>query len=165
MRFFQSPIIVVLLLTASQLSAQQTRVTDSLQHILSGKIPKEERVKISLSLSELFTTNNPLLALEYAEESIQLAAEIGNDSLRFRGYVNQANAYLVSGNYARALQSYQVVIPGAEKNGDSVALSITYGNMGSIYYYQHDFERALNYDLRSLSHFSPNAKDKKTNAD
>jgi tetratricopeptide (TPR) repeat protein len=157
--FFRS--IFLLFVLTSQCYGQLIINTDSLQHVLSLKITDAQRIEISLTLSDQFLRSNPSLALEYSEESLQLARKLKVDSLLSRAYLNQGNAYLHLGNYSRSLQTFQYVIPAAEANADSSTLCIAYGNIGTIYYYQHDYENALKFDLQSLRHFSANMTDKK----
>lgn len=66
---------------------------------------------------------------------------------------HQATVYLHLGNYPRALQYYQAAIRGAQELSDSLRLSATLGNVGIIYYYQHNYDGALNQYLKALDQF------------
>ena len=131
----------------------QSANTDSLQHELQGVSDDKDRVAVTLQLAEHLATRNPFLALEYASESLKLAARLKSDSLLMQANIHQANAYLHLGNYARAMQFYQAAIQGAQKLSDSIRLSASQGNVGIIHYYQHNYEGALNQYLKALDEF------------
>jgi tetratricopeptide (TPR) repeat protein/DNA-binding CsgD family transcriptional regulator len=140
----------------------QSISTDSLQHELQSVSDDKDRVAITLQLAEHLATRNPFLALEYASESLKLAARLKSDSLLVQANIHQANAYLHLGNYARAMQFYQAAIQGAQKLSDSIRLSASQGNVGIIHYYQHNYEGALNQYLKALDEFpSIKADDKR----
>jgi len=132
---------------------QESYNTDSLQHLLQQVDNDEERIKIALQLSEQLCKRNPFLALEYANESVDLANKIHSDSLTLQANLNQANAYLQLSNYPRALQSYQRAIHGAQELSDSATFFGAQANLGIIYYYQNDYQNALREYLKALEQY------------
>ena len=127
---------------------------DSLRRALQNAATDEERLKITTLLSDKLYNTDPIQALEYADESIQLAKKLNSDSSLASAYSSQAKTFLHLGNYSRALEIYQSVIQLAEKIGDRYWQAVAYGNTGSIYYYQRDHANALRYYLKSLDHFA-----------
>lgn len=127
--------------------------TDSLQHRLQDVNNDEERIKITLKLSEQLCKRNPFLALEYANEAVKIANKIQSDTLLIQANLNQGNAFLQLANYPRALQSYQSAIQGAQELFDSVTLFGAQANLGIIYYYQNNYKNALREYLKALEQF------------
>nr|WP_256471351.1 tetratricopeptide repeat protein [Solitalea agri] len=68
-----------------------------------------------------------------------------------------ATAYLELGNYPRALQLYQKLIKDAQKYIGLDMLSRINGNIGNIYYFQLDFNKALTYYNEALKGFTVTA--------
>ncbi|SHG56220.1 Tfp pilus assembly protein PilF [Chryseolinea serpens] len=135
-------------------SAWATSPTDSLRNALQNTTNPEERLRITIALADRLYNTDPLQALEYADESIQLAKKLNSDSSLASAYSSQAKTFLHLGNYSRALEVYQSVIQLAEKMGDRYWQAVAYGNTGSIYYYQRDHAKALKYYLQALDHFA-----------
>ncbi len=135
-------------------SAWATSPTDSLRNALQNTTNAEERLRITIALADKLYNSDPLQALEYADESIQLAKKLNSDSSLVSAYSSQAKTFLHLGNYSRALEVYQSVIQLAEKMGDRYWQAVAYGNTGSIYYYQRDHAKALKYYLQALDHFA-----------
>jgi len=101
---------------------------DSLRRALQNAVTDEERLKITTLLSDKLYNTDPLQALEYADESIQLAKKLNSDSSLASAYSSQAKTFLHLGNYSRALEIYQSVIQLAEKMGDRYWQAVAYGN-------------------------------------
>ena len=135
-------------------SAWATSPTDSLRNALQNTTNAEERLRITIALADKLYNSDPLQALEYADESIQLAKKLNSDSSLVSAYSSQAKTFLHLGNDSRALEVYQSVIQLAEKMGDRYWQAVAYGNTGSIYYYQRDHAKALKYYLQALDHFA-----------
>ncbi|MFZ6008722.1 MAG: tetratricopeptide repeat protein [Bacteroidota bacterium] len=127
--------------------------TDSLIQRLPLIQDNEEKIAVTLELSQELLKNNHFLALEYGNQSIQLAKKIKSDSLLARAYINQGNTYLNLGNYARAMNFYQNAIQQAQQISDRYIVAVAQGNVGSIYYYQRDHTSALTYYLKALEYF------------
>lgn len=145
--------LCIFLVRLATVAFGQSTDTDSLQHVLQNTRNDKERVQITLQIAEQLVMRNPFLALEYANESLQLATRLKSDSLLMLANTYQASVYLHLGNYARALQSFQAAIRGAQRLSDSLRLSSSLGNVGVIYYYQHDYEGALKQYLEALDQF------------
>ena len=143
-------LLIIQLISGLPLLGQHSLAIDSLQHELLKAKSDEDKIKITLLLSDQMRESSPLLALEYATESVLIARKINSDSLLARSYVNQANIYLHLGNYPRSLQLYQNAIAVAQKIGSQDIIYLGYGSLGKVYYYQHDYDNALKYYLEAL---------------
>lgn len=114
----------------------------------------EDRLRLTLQLSEELYKTTPSLALKYAEESEQIAVKLKSDSLLTRAYINKATAYLRLGNYPLALQLYFKSIKNAKKTGDSGALFSAYEMTGILFRFQNDNKTALEYFFKAMEQFS-----------
>jgi diguanylate cyclase (GGDEF)-like protein len=63
-----------------------------------------------------------------------------------------ANVYADTrvGEYDKAIEYYQQILPERQKQGNQLEIGVTYFNLGSTYESKGDFERALSYFNRSL---------------
>lgn len=139
--------LVFVALAIGTCKAQQA---DSLIALLKRSTDKAERARLSLAISDKLSRVNPQGALEYAIQSIELAQQLGHDSLANWARMSQATIYLQLGDYPQSLQIYHELAQTAELAADSALLSVVYGNQGSIYYYQRNMEEALANYLKSL---------------
>ncbi|WP_165784630.1 tetratricopeptide repeat protein [Solitalea longa] len=132
----------------------QTGNVDSLEGVLLRTDDPKERLKITLLLSELSINTYPQHSFKYAEEALRLAESLGSDSLKFTANFYLATAYLELGNYPRGLQLYQQLIKDSQKNRGAEMLPRINGNIGNIYYFQHDYKKALTYYEEALKGFT-----------
>lgn len=143
----------ICVLFALRLSAQHQQV-DSLQRKLAFVRSDFERANVLLQLSKVSLERDPIASLEQAQQALQLATKLGSDSLVAYAYLQQGNAFLHSGSYAKALEFYLRIIPGGIERSDSILLGVAYANTGNIYYYEGDFEKALKHDSLALEYLS-----------
>ncbi|NJM25201.1 MAG: tetratricopeptide repeat protein [Bacteroidia bacterium] len=142
--------LLTILLAVLATGICQAQQADSLITLLNRSADKAEQARLSLAISDKLSRVNPQAALEYAVRSIELAQELGLDSLMNWARMSQATTYMQLGNYPQSLQIYHQVARTAERDADSALLSVVYGNQGSIYYYQRDLDEALFNYLKSL---------------
>lgn len=154
MKFFMR--ILILLLITMGCAVGQSRQIDSLTNLLQKENSDVKRINLLLILSESILKTDALKALEYANESAELAASIGSDSLLLLAHGKLGNTYQFMGNYLKALQSYQIAISYGQKLDGKFVLAQPYGNIGNIYYYQHDYINALKYYEQASQHLPPN---------
>jgi tetratricopeptide (TPR) repeat protein len=160
MKLEKKAIITMMLLVAisCRLFAQST--VDSIQESLLLATTDREKLNICIQQGQKLYNSNPIAALEYGQVGQELAEKLKLDSLVVTAQYVQANALLHLGNYSQALDLYLSMIKYGEKRADSTTLLVAYGNIGNIYYFQRDYERALKNYLQSLQYF-PNRDDKK----
>lgn len=147
--------ILFLLFITVQGAVGQSREIDSLTSLLREENSDVKRIHLLMRLFEA-SRSNALKALEYANESVELAGRVGSDSLLFRSHGFLGNAYQYLGNYPKALHAYQTAIVFGQKLTSKTLLSQPYGNIGIIYYYQHDYVNALKYYERALQQLPSN---------
>src|SRR5436853_1726660 len=71
----------------------------------------------------------------------------------------QANALLHLGDYSQALLLYLKILRYGEEKRDSASLVIAYGNIGTVYYYQRDFDNALRNYFLAVTHLPKSTRD------
>lgn len=99
-----------------------------------------EKAELMLKLSELTSETDKKLALQHAEELMQLAQKAEQDTLTIRSQLNLAKANLRIGNYPRALSLYQQVAQNKVPSPNE--LLDAYNGIGIINYYQRDYKSA-----------------------
>jgi tetratricopeptide (TPR) repeat protein len=153
---FKQPILLLLLVFffTKPVKSQSDSAIYNLKKRLDRTQSTEDRLKLTLQLSEELYKPNPTQALKYANESERLANSILSDSLLNRAYINQATAYIRLGNYPRALHLFFKAIQAAKKTEDSHTLFSAYEMTGILFYFQNDKKRALQYFFKALDQFS-----------
>jgi tetratricopeptide (TPR) repeat protein len=160
MRIVSFLLVFTFMLVCGSAHCQQGE-QDSVRQKLALANNDNERLAVYLEASQRIYNSDPLLALEYGQQAKHLAKKLDNDSLKAYSDYAQANALLHLGNYAQALDLYLSLLKYGEKDKDSVTLVIAYGNIGNVYYFQHDFDSALSNYSRSILHFSKTVNDRR----
>src|SRR3954451_13930732 len=70
-----------------------------------------------------------------------------------RELIQHGNLRFASTQYAQALEIYQLVEKLSEQIGDKEGLATTWLNMGSVYYFQGNYDRAVEYYRRAEALF------------
>lgn len=91
------------------------------------------RVKVLKELSYQHRINDPALALNYADQAIVLAEDLGYDNGIFDAYLTKGIVFYNRSENDSALKYYEVALLVAEKTGDPKQLSTIYSNMGNSY--------------------------------
>jgi tetratricopeptide (TPR) repeat protein/CHAT domain-containing protein len=85
-----------------------------------------------------------LLAAHPEQVTVELRKEL----------LQHGNLRFVSREYAQALEIYQLVEKISEQIGDKDGLAATWLNMGSVYYFQGEYERAIDHYRKSEAAFA-----------
>ncbi|UKJ09322.1 tetratricopeptide repeat protein [Solitalea lacus] len=128
---------------------------DSLKALLNQTNDTEERFKITYQLSKATLRTDPLLSLEYSEESVRLATRIKSDSLLNKANLGLATVYFQLENYPRTLQLCYSVIQNSQKTPDESTLFTAYNILGNIYLIQGDLKVAILNFNKALEYLSP----------
>ncbi|WP_144009466.1 tetratricopeptide repeat protein [Pedobacter nyackensis] len=147
-------IFIAIFFVQTDVNAQSDSTIQRLKELLNRSQSVENRLRLTLLLSEELYKPTPTQALEYANESERLAKSLGADSLLNRAYISQATAYISMGDYPHALQLLLKSIRAAKKNGDSHLLFSAYEMTGILFYFQNDQKRALQYFFKALEQYS-----------
>lgn len=112
--------------------------------------------KKAIVLNELFkryANNQPLVALEYANEALELATTIGDSSAMASSYNNLGVLYKNWGQFDDALDNYIKALKIQEKQNYTDALAYTYSNIGTIHSLLEEYDTALEYFEKANTQF------------
>ena len=90
-------------------------------------------------------------AIEFYQQSLSIAKEIGNKGSEGKAYGNLGNAYQSLCNYKKAIEFYQQSLTIAKKIGEKNTEGSLYGNLGSAYDLLGDYKKAIEFHQQSLS--------------
>ena len=82
-------------------------------------------------------------AIEYHQQSLDLAIETGNRTTESRALSNLGLAYYARTDYDRAIEYHQQSLAIARETGDRIGEARTWANLGWAYYAQQQFDRAV----------------------
>ena len=90
-------------------------------------------------------------AIEYHQQSLDLARETGNRATESRALSNLGLAYYARTDYDRAIEYHQQSLAIAQETVDRVSTARTWDNLGLAYYAQQQFDRAVESHRQSLA--------------
>ncbi|MBN4049596.1 tetratricopeptide repeat protein [Bacteroidales bacterium AH-315-N07] len=127
---------------------------DSLIQNLKFKIQnsQEDTHKVNLlhKLAWKLKSNNPDLALSYAQQQLKLAQKLNYQKGIANAINNLGVINTIQGNYTSALDYYFRSLKIYEKIDNKLGIANSYGNIGIIYKNQGDYPTALDYYFKSL---------------
>lgn len=130
---------------------QQQEVADSLRLIyLADTLSGVEKLDLlgELAFNE---SNDPELALAYANELILLASEQGNQQFLYTGYMQRGNSQVNQGNLDLVLEAFKLAEESAKKIGSKTRQSTAIMSMGFTYAESGDHKKAEEHFDRSLA--------------
>ncbi len=144
---------------------QNNRIIDSLKTILNtpkSQLHDTTRINTLNTLARKLMDTNPDTSVVLSLEALKLSrilveSEKGTASLgkvpkkgMAQSYHNLAIFNRLQGNYSVALEYNLKALTIRESLKDTLAISISLGNIGVIYTQQRDYKKALDYYLRAL---------------
>ena len=141
-KIFTATLINLLLFLSSFAFAQQA-ANDSLLRLLKTNIPDSSRSLILDRLGLSLMTSKPLVALQYAQEGLEVAQKAKFPKGISRN-MNRIGAIMrVTGNYPKSLKMHLDAEKIAEECGDYEGLARNYNNLGLFYSVQKDSKKAI----------------------
>lgn len=143
-------LVAMFLLISNACYSQQSKI-DSLLAI--NKVTKTDSIKIQtlLSLSDLYSFQNPDSAILFAKRAKILAEKTHNLIYLSNACTELGWSYYVLGNYPVALENFLEALKISENIKDWKNISTALGNIGSIYLDQKDFNKAREYYSQALT--------------
>ena len=145
--------LLLFLLLAKVLSAQNQAKIDSLKQILESNISDKERVDTYVMIAGEYKNIDSLNTFQYIDKAIELANKINYPEGKIDAWYQLAWANIRLGSYTKSDELFSKMINQANLinylNGKANGL---YG-LGVISWYQGDFNRALEYYLEALKVF------------
>ncbi len=127
----------------------QQQLSDSLQRRLDQPLADTTRVRVLDQLSRSLMYSKPLLAMQYAQQGLTLARQVGDQRGEARVQNRIGTIFRLTGNYDRSLEAHLNSVSVATTNHDTDALARTYNNMGNLYSEQKNSPKAIDYYLKT----------------
>ncbi|MCH2048623.1 MAG: tetratricopeptide repeat protein, partial [Trichodesmium sp. ALOHA_ZT_67] len=89
-------------------------------------------------------------AIEYHQQHLQIAREIGDRSGEGDALMGLGNVYYSQGEYDKAMEYYQQFLQIAREIGDRSGEGRALGNLGVVYDSQGEYDKAMEYDQQHL---------------
>lgn len=150
MKAIASTHLLCFVLLASSAFAQQTPA-DSLKRLLSQPMPDTARVLLLDQLSYHLMYSKPLVAMQYAQEGLELAEKIKFPKGRVRNMNRVGSILRITSNYGKALELLFDALKLAESINDEEGKAKTLNNIGILYLEQKDSKKAIEYFLMTKS--------------
>jgi tetratricopeptide (TPR) repeat protein len=129
--------------------AQENKI-DSLLHELSV-VTGESRADVLIELADFYKSKEPLKAIKYADEAIDLSLNIKYSKGLIFGYKSKGIALGFKNKYDEAIQTLLKSNEVAEKNNDLITVAENCTNIASAYFVVlGNYNKALEYYLKTL---------------
>ncbi|MDP2387894.1 MAG: ATP-binding protein [Bacteroidota bacterium] len=137
--------------------AQDARLTDSLQKIVSSSPDNKKRIGALCKLSHVYINLDAQKAYRYGQNAVSLAKKT-NDKI---GVITALNELSIidknEGRYSKALSKLKEALIIAEAIPDSVAMAKTYISIGDVYSVLLNYDKAIDnynkaHELNNISH-------------
>jgi signal transduction histidine kinase len=136
--------ILCFVLLVSVAFAQQNPV-DSLKKLLSRPTLDTTRVLLLDQLSYALMYSKPLVAMQYAQEGLELAKKSKFPKGQVRNMNRLGSILRFTSNYSQALQMHFGSLKLAESINDQEGVARTLNNIGILYLEQKDSKKAIEY--------------------
>ncbi len=143
-------LLSLLLLNHALVWANDQMKLDSLKVQLKHAEKDGDKIRTLWTLSDFYWSDDIRMAIQYAEEALQLAQKIGDDRLEGISYEKIGNTLLLSGDHSAALKNYLKSLQLLEPLHDEEALFSLYHNLGALFDRMGDFYKALDYYEKAL---------------
>jgi len=125
--------------------AAQQNYADSIKQELAAAKEDTNKVWLLIKLGTGYRWSYPDSAILYTQEALKLAQKLNFVDGERSAYEASGPAFSGKGNYPKALEAGLKALDLSEKSGDSTHIVWAYANIGAVYYYSNDYERALYY--------------------
>lgn len=141
-KILTSTFITILIFLSLMAFAQQA-ANDSLLRLLKTNIPDSSRSLILDRLGLSLMTSKPLIALQYAQQGLEVAQK-AKFSKGVSRNMNRIGAIMrVTGNYPKSLKMHLDAQKISEECGDYEGLARNFNNLGLFYSVQKDSKKAI----------------------
>jgi tetratricopeptide (TPR) repeat protein len=137
-------------------ASSQNLKTDSLRNMLAKERADSNKVKLMWQLAKIVYTYNPDMALQLAQDALFLAKRTKFEEGQSLSLGILATTFRIIGNYPQALELNLQRLQLEEKRNVPGNLAKVLMNIGIIYRFQEEYDRALGYYARADSVISKN---------
>ena len=125
--------------------AQEKAYSDSLRNQLAELPQDTNRVNTYVSLGNTFSKTNEEVFRSYVDSALNLAKKLSYPKGIIEGNVALGNFYLQKSEFDSAIRSYTSALEIAVENELPNEIQLQYDNIGTVYYYQGNFNQTLAY--------------------
>jgi len=143
--------ILVFIFCSGLLFSQKVNI-DSLELLMRAAPPKE-RSAVLVSLARAYCAVNYNKALSYADLSVESARKVNSERAIGNAYSMRAFIRINLGENDLAMADLDSALLLQNKNDDKSGLAATYGYMSLLYYNLGNYNKSLEYNLKSLKGF------------
>jgi tetratricopeptide (TPR) repeat protein len=137
--------LLFLFFTFLRIPAQQTSIGDSIRQELAVAKEDTNKVWLLINLASVYQWSYPDTGILYTQEALRLAQKLNFVDGEIQAYATAVQAFSGKGNYPKALEAGLKALELSVKIKDSLSIFWAYANIGAVYYYSNDYERALYY--------------------
>jgi tetratricopeptide (TPR) repeat protein len=156
MQIIRQYLLILLLFCIGTSSFSQKQKSDSLRDLLSQEKNDTDRVRIMWQLANVLYTNNPDTSLKLAQDAYYLAKRINYVEGESRSLGILASTFRILGNYPRALALNLEKLQLEEKRKAPRNLASVLMNIGIVYVFQEEYNKALEYYFKADSVINKN---------
>jgi len=148
-------------MSTSYLSSASKHEKDSLFRVLHSVVQPSEKITILNLLSKTCLTDDPLKALNFAEQALFISESINDDRGKAESKYYIARYYQSKNDYQKALNLLLESKEGFTKIEDDKWRAKTCLELGKIYQKRFKYEKALDYLFKAMEIFKDLKKEKK----
>ncbi|MEM9834825.1 MAG: tetratricopeptide repeat protein, partial [Bacteroidota bacterium] len=143
-------VVHVLATPPLQIVQSTSPVVDSLRQALEQHHEKDKEYAMTLlRLSSEISESDPQQSLDYAQEVITLAKQLGDQRVQALALNIQGICYLYEDQYGEAFQAFAEAIPLFQEVGDGLRLGNGYNNASLVFKHLGDYPQSLAYLSRA----------------
>lgn len=143
-------VLLVYCLLFNSIAYSQNRPLDSLK-TLSNSQNEKEKFQTFLEISTIYSGINLDSAKVYTNKAYVLSQKINNDSLKVKALLSLGFRNFESGNYNKAIYSFEKAVPLSIKIQDSTAIADAYNGFAIVYSKKGDLRKSIEYDFKTLA--------------
>ena len=149
-KFFSVAYLVIGFFNFSTAQVLDNAVADSLiQVILTENLPDTTRYKLAMDIADYATV--PRLSLNYAQEALQVANDLQNDSWKAAAWLSIGQSQEKLGNIEKAQTALLNSISLYTKQDYQLGVASAYQTLGNVLTQQSNYSKALEYYKHAIS--------------
>lgn len=144
-------ISILLFISFAAVTFAQRQKADSLIALFNTEKTDTGKVKLGWEIAGIINVYDPESALNYAQTALRLSTKIKYIEGQSKSLGAMANTFRKMGNYTRALELNLRKLKLEEQGNNPRNLAMALMNIGIIYRYQEEYDKALKYYYKSDS--------------
>ncbi len=126
---------------------------DSLLRLESSLSNDTNRVKVLLTIADVYTDKDFVKTIKYSKQALRLSRLLGFEDGVLESLNNLSNTYDYIGQYSESQEANFKILTIYEDRNDIEGMNNTYNNIGIIHYYLGNYEQAIEFTEKSLQYY------------